>query len=195
LNECLADRYVLAYVEVEFEAQSVAWCGSCEQGSSTGPRRIPDLLFPILAAGGSRSRGAQTAPVHSPWLTSLDSLLSLAHPQLRLEQQQLRPKDGNGKFSYQDSDVVLTVVYRYIDFTKSKQLPASSRRWEGPSCEEAVVEALSTLGRGPLSGGLLRKITKFCHGCLLVSHCLFDSKALSLVNIIQVVMFILFLPS
>src|SRR3981081_2371938 len=30
---------------------------------------------------------------------------SLAHPQLRLKQQQLRSKDGNGKCSCRDSDV------------------------------------------------------------------------------------------
>ncbi len=72
-----------------------------------------------------------------------------------------------GEHVVSGTPVASFVVYRYIDFTKSKQLPASSRRWEGPSCEEAVVEALSTLGRGPLSGGLLKKITKFCQGCLL----------------------------
>jgi len=61
-------------------APPVVWSGSFEQGSRTGPKGIPDLLFPILV-GGSRSRGAQTGPCP---LTTAHLLLSLAHPKLRL---------------------------------------------------------------------------------------------------------------
>ena len=69
---------------------------------------IPVSLFPFLDRG-NYSRGSKNG-VLALGSGSAQAKLRFAHPQLRLKQQLLRSKDGNGNCSCRDSDVEFPVV-------------------------------------------------------------------------------------
>ena len=63
-------------------------------------------LFLFLESG-NYSRGSKNESLGSG---SAQSNLRFAHPQVRLKQQLLRSKDGNGNCSCRDSDVEFAVI-------------------------------------------------------------------------------------
>ena len=72
---------------------------------------IPVSLFPFLDRG-NHSRGSQNGVLVISWaLGSAQANLRFAHLQLRLKQQPLRSRDGNGNCSRRDSDVELPVSH------------------------------------------------------------------------------------
>jgi hypothetical protein len=79
-------------------------------GPKTGAQKsIPASLFPFLDRG-NYSRGSKNGgPCHKLGSASAQAKLRFAHLQLRLKQQLLRSKDGNGNCSCRDSDVEFPV--------------------------------------------------------------------------------------
>jgi hypothetical protein len=75
-------------------------------GPKTGAQKsIPASLFPFLDRGNYSRGSKKQGPCHKQGSGSAQAQLRFAHLQLRLIQQLLKSKDGNGNCSCQDSDV------------------------------------------------------------------------------------------
>ena len=73
-------------------------------------KSIPASLFPFLDRG-NYSRGSKNGVlVNKLGSGSAQAKVRFAHLQLRLKQQLLRSKDGNGNCSCRDSDVECPVI-------------------------------------------------------------------------------------